>query len=136
MNTKMQPPCAERPDQWDIDVGGPEAWQRAVAVCNDCPLLPQCQALANELQNRGIGPRAMIWAGVGYDGSGRVIRNLNIYRHGRGRNPLPLTIRRTGRVETEFPDESDAGGSSARRIVIHLTNRAPRRRRRRSHPPA
>lgn len=75
-----RPPCAERPDDWDLDTGNPETWRHAVATCNDCPLLRQCAQLAATLTDRGHTPRAMIWAGVGYDNAGNVIGDLSRHR--------------------------------------------------------
>lgn len=61
-------------------MGGPEVWQRAVRTCADCPILNQCRGLARLLTARGLVPRSMIWAGVGYDSYGRVIANLDLHR--------------------------------------------------------
>jgi hypothetical protein len=85
---KIAPPCAECPDKWDLDAGSPETWRSAVQTCVDCPLLAECAELASSLTARGQAPRAMIWAGVGYDNSGNIVACLDRYR------VLPFDVKR------------------------------------------
>ncbi|NUS43793.1 MAG: hypothetical protein HOQ24_08920 [Mycobacteriaceae bacterium] len=73
------PPCAAHPDDWDMDVGTPDGWQRAVTACRGCPLLTRCAGQAAALTARGQVPRSMIWAGVGYDSAGRIVHDLARY---------------------------------------------------------
>jgi hypothetical protein len=87
-STRTAPPCAQCPDNWDLDAGSPETWRSAVQTCRDCPLLGECAELAATLTSRGQAPRAMIWAGVGYDNSGNVIACLDRYR------VLPINVKR------------------------------------------
>lgn len=110
-----RPPCADQPDTWDLDTGTPDAWHLAVRICMECPLLNNCQDLVETLAERGDGPRAMIWAGVGYDNSGRVIENLDRYRSTPSEARRPLRIIRTGgdpiHAETAL-------AAPARRIIL------------------
>lgn len=75
-----RPPCADRPDDWDLDMGTLDSWRAAVSVCENCPLLAGCADLAQTLIERGAAPRALIWAGVAYDSAGRVVEHLERYR--------------------------------------------------------
>ncbi|MBO0855077.1 MAG: hypothetical protein J2P18_15095 [Nocardia sp.] len=92
----VRPPCADGPDDWDLDVGTPESWRTAVQTCAECPLLSQCAELAQALIIRGDGPRAMIWAGVAYDGSGKVVENLDRHATAPSDHKRPLRIIHTG----------------------------------------
>jgi hypothetical protein len=91
-----RPPCADGPNDWDLDVGTPDSWRTAVRICRSCPLVSQCADLANDLIERGLGPRAMIWAGVAYDGAGRVVENLDRHRVAAIDHKRPLRIIRNG----------------------------------------
>lgn len=110
-----RPPCADGPDDWDLDVGNPESWRSAVRTCAACPLLAECSQLAQALTARGDGPRAMIWAGVAYDSAGRVVENLDRHRTTPLDHKRPLRIIRTGArpVCTE-----PAPATPRRRIVL------------------
>ncbi|MGK8503865.1 hypothetical protein [Nocardia asiatica] len=94
--SNQRPPCADVPDNWDMDTGNPDAWRAAVRTCQSCPLLAQCQQLAQSLTARGDGPRAMIWAGVAYDNSGGVIENLDRHRAAPIDHKRPMRIIRNG----------------------------------------
>lgn len=96
-----RPACSERPDDWDLDTGTPDTWRQAVRTCQACPLLAQCSQLAETLTGRGQAPRAMIWAGVGYDASGNVIENLDRHRTAPIDHKRPTTIIRTAPVQFE-----------------------------------
>lgn len=91
-----RPPCADGPDDWDLDVGNPESWRAAVRICSGCPLLTECSQLAQTLITRGDGPRAMIWAGVAYDSAGKIVENLDRHRTAPIDHKRPLRIIRTG----------------------------------------
>lgn len=91
-----RPPCADGPDDWDLDVGNPESWRAAVRICSGCPLLSECSQLAQTLIARGDTPRAMIWAGVAYDSAGRIVENLDRHRTTPVDHKRPLRIIRTG----------------------------------------
>ncbi|WP_282780249.1 hypothetical protein, partial [Nocardia sp. CC201C] len=54
--------------------------------------------MATALVEAGEGPRAMIWAGVGYDNSGRVIPNLDRHRIAPVDRQRPTRIVRTQAV--------------------------------------
>ncbi|WP_069159698.1 hypothetical protein [Nocardia altamirensis] len=90
--TAARPACEGMSDDWDLDVGTPIRWKVAVRICHSCPLLSQCQEFAQTLIARGDAPRALIWAGVGYDNSGRVVDDLDRYR------PLPIDRNRPLRI--------------------------------------
>ncbi len=91
-----RPPCADGPDDWDLDVGTPDSWRAAVRICASCPLLTECSQLAEALIARGDGPRAMIWAGVAYDSAGKIVENLDRHRTAPLDHKRPLRIIRTG----------------------------------------
>lgn len=110
-----RPPCADHPDTWDLDTGSPELWHLAVRVCGDCPLLLECGQLVETLISRGEGPRAMIWAGIGYDNGGKIVENLDRYRSTPGDSRRPLRIIRTG---GEPVHSTTALPAPARRIVL------------------
>lgn len=74
-----RPPCADRPCDWDLDTGTPDSWRRAIQICLHCPLRGPCTRLVGTLVADGRNPRGMIWAAIGYDSSGQVIRSLDEY---------------------------------------------------------
>ncbi|MGW4843063.1 hypothetical protein [Nocardia brasiliensis] len=91
-----KPLCADRPDDWDLDTGTPDTWRNAIELCNACPLLGQCRELADSLTSRGDVPRAMIWAGIPYDSTGKIVENLDRYRAAPLDHRRPLQIIRLG----------------------------------------
>ncbi|MBF6175670.1 hypothetical protein [Nocardia blacklockiae] len=91
-----RPPCADGPDDWDLDVGTPESWRSAIRTCQSCPLFAKCDQLAQALIARGDGPRAMIWAGVAYDSAGRIVENLDRHRAAPIDHKRPLRIIHNG----------------------------------------
>ncbi|KAA8881891.1 hypothetical protein F3087_40185 [Nocardia colli] len=91
-----KPPCADHPDDWDLDTGTPDSWREAIRMCADCPLFRQCDQLAQNLISRGDSPRAMIWAGIAYDNTGKVIENLDRHRATPLDHRRPLQIIRNG----------------------------------------
>ncbi|WP_063044587.1 hypothetical protein [Nocardia pseudovaccinii] len=107
-----RPPCADGPDDWDLDVGTPESWRAAIQTCHHCPLFAKCEQLAQTLSERGDGPRAMIWAGVAYDSAGRVVENLDRHRTTPIDHKRPLRIIR----------------NSTRPVCADLVPATPRRR--------
>ncbi|MFE7801037.1 hypothetical protein [Nocardia sp. NPDC057440] len=92
----QRPPCADGPDDWDMDAGNPDSWRTAVGTCRRCPLLAQCEQMVQALIERGDGPRAMIWAGVAYDNSGNVVENLDRHRTAPIDHKRPMQIIRNG----------------------------------------
>ncbi len=109
-----RPSCADGPNDWDLDVGTPDSWAAAVQACQDCPLLNQCAELARTLIDRGLGPRSMIWAGVAYDGAGRVLKNLDRHRVAAVDHKPPLRIIRHG----ERPRNADYAPVAPRRHLV------------------
>jgi len=91
-----KPPCADGPDDWDLDTGNPDTWRAAMRVCESCPLFARCEQLVRTLTERGTGPRAMIWAGVAYDNTGKVVTDLDRHRVTPIDHKRPLRIIRTG----------------------------------------
>ncbi|MEV6280202.1 hypothetical protein [Nocardia sp. NPDC051832] len=110
-----RPSCADAPGNWDLDIGTPDIWRAAVEVCASCPLLGECRELVTALLERGEGPRAMIWAGVGYDSQGKVIENLDRHRTGVGDLQRPLRIIRTGPL---VPQQESVVPVPRRRLVL------------------
>ncbi|WP_327146913.1 hypothetical protein [Nocardia sp. NBC_01327] len=96
IRSAARPPCADVPNDWDLDVGTPETWRTAVQICRDCPLLADCSRLAKAFIARGDAPRAMIWAGVGYDNVGRVVDDLDRHRIAPIDRSRPMRIIRSG----------------------------------------
>ncbi|MFQ6327806.1 hypothetical protein ACLMAL_16930 [Nocardia sp. CWNU-33] len=92
----QRPPCADGPDDWDMDAGSPDSWRAAVRTCLACPLLAQCKETVQALVERGDGPRAMIWAGVAYDNSGTIVENLERHRATPINHNRPMQIIRNG----------------------------------------
>ncbi|MBO0884965.1 MAG: hypothetical protein J2P17_32450 [Mycobacterium sp.] len=119
--TGQRPPCADVPDNWDLDAGTPEAWHSAVRTCLHCPLLTQCQQLAQSLIDRGDGPRAMIWAGVAYDNAGHVVVDLDRHRTVPLDHKRPMRIIRNGARPTQI---SSAPTVPRRHLVLGQPLRA------------
>lgn len=123
--SQPRPPCAKRPDDWDLDTGTPTTWRQAVATCHSCPLLTPCRTLAKSLIARGQTPRSMIWAAVGYDNAGNVIPDLDRHRTTSADHKRPTMVIRTAipyRVrKSAMP--TPAAAVSGRRIVIHRGQR-------------
>jgi|GEM_PF-6826999 len=109
-----RPPCADVPNDWDLDVGTPDSWRTAVQICHACPLFDQCTDLAQDLIERGLGPRAMIWAGVAYDGAGRVVENLDRHRVAAIDHKRPLRIIRNG----DRPMRTDPAPAAPQRHLV------------------
>jgi hypothetical protein len=61
VSTKPNPPCAANPDDWDLDIGTPDAWWEAVRTCHGCLLLAQCRERVVTLTGRGTPTGSRIW---------------------------------------------------------------------------
>jgi hypothetical protein len=77
-------------ESWDIDVGDVQSWLRAQRVClEQCPFLAACTARRNKLYpHPARNPQAVIWAGVVYSDTGKVLntqamRRLSATQRGR-----------------------------------------------------
>lgn len=115
------PPCAARPDSWDLEVGTPETWRQAVRTCHECPFFADCAKLANKLTRAGQGPRAMIWAGVAYDCAGRVIGNLDHYHPPGKQNRVTKIVHIPSQVSRTKTTSADVRAVEHRRPVIVLS---------------
>ena len=92
------PADSDPPVSWDLDIGDVRSWLRAQRACTEeCPLLAAC--LQQRQENYPTSnPRSVIWAGVAYSETGRVLntsglRRLNAVqrnRHRRGKPSRPL----------------------------------------------
>ncbi|MFI7671910.1 hypothetical protein [Nocardia sp. NPDC049526] len=109
-----RPPCADGPDDWDLDVGTPESWRAAMRTCESCPVFAKCEQLAQTLIERGTGPRAMIWAGVPYDSAGKVVTDLDRHRITPVDHKRPLRIIRTG----SRPAPAEPAPAAPRRHIV------------------
>ncbi|MFF3569876.1 hypothetical protein [Nocardia jiangxiensis] len=109
-----RPPCADGPDDWDMDSGNPDSWRTAVRICAECPLYTNCRELAETLAARGNGPRGMIWAGVAYDSMGKIVENLDRHRVASIDHKRPLRIFHNG----ERPVRADSASSTPRRRIV------------------
>jgi hypothetical protein len=126
---KPKPPCANRPDDWDLDVGTPDIWSEAVRTCRQCPILAQCCELVATLTAHGMPPRSMIWAAIGYDGSGNPIENLDRHRARPIPHKQPLRIVRTGPAyvpasRQRLPDDS-CPATPRRTIILRRRRLSP-----------
>ncbi|MFE3029529.1 hypothetical protein [Nocardia tengchongensis] len=102
------------PAGWDLDVGTPESWRAAVRICHDCPMLADCARLAQTFIARGDAPRAMIWAGIGYDNGGKVVENLDYHRIAPIDRNRPMRIIRNG----GSPRQSESAITAPRRHLV------------------
>ncbi|WP_280472022.1 hypothetical protein [Nocardia cyriacigeorgica] len=123
--TSARPPCADTPDNWDLDAGTPEAWRTAVNTCSGCPVLAQCRQLAEMLIARGDYPRSMIWAGTAYDASGHVVDDLDKHRVAALDNKRPMRIIRNGPRPSRIESTS---GAPRRHLVLGRPRPPPRAR--------
>lgn len=57
---------------WDLDIGEAISWFRAVQVCIDCPVSKLCTQMRGEMFPTS-NPAGVIWAGVAYSETGRVL---------------------------------------------------------------
>ncbi|MFQ6395311.1 hypothetical protein ACLMAJ_17810 [Nocardia sp. KC 131] len=78
-------PCAEQPERWDLGTGTSETWMESMQICLRCPLRAPCARRAAHMVELGWPPYEMVWAGVGYDRSGKVIEDLARYRRAKPR---------------------------------------------------
>ena len=67
-------------ESWDLDVG--DVWLRAQRIClEQCPLLVACQARRTRLYpHPARNPQAVIWAGVAYSDTGRILDTAGLRR--------------------------------------------------------
>ena len=72
-------PCADDPAGWDLDAGDLIKWLRALRECGKCPVLQRCLQLRAEHWPQAdprrpvMNPKSVIWAGVAYSDTGRVM---------------------------------------------------------------
>lgn len=72
-NTSEQAPLEESPHaSWDLDIGEAISWFRAVQVCVACPVRKLCTQMRGEMFEAS-NPAGVIWAGVAYSETGRVL---------------------------------------------------------------
>jgi hypothetical protein len=64
---------------WDLDIGGLPAWFRAADACNGCPFLADCLAQRREFFPTS-NPAGVIWAGVAYSETGRILGTSGLRR--------------------------------------------------------
>lgn len=114
-----QPPCAARPDNWDLDVGSKKAWHMAISICLNCPMLESCRMSAKELTAQGIGPRSMIWAGVAYNAVGRIVDDIDHYHPPSRTKPSILRIVRTAAADSNLPTSSPAQAVRRHFVIGH-----------------
>ena len=69
-------------ESWDLDVGDVQSWLRAQRVCLEhCPFLVACQARRTRLYpHPARNPQAVIWAGVVYSDTGRILDTAGLRR--------------------------------------------------------
>jgi len=96
------PRDAEPHASWDLDIGDAVSWRRAVQTCVDCPVRAAC------IEERAAffphsNPAGVIWAGVAYSETGKVLDTSGLRRlaatrrnkghRGRPRRPDPVPTR-------------------------------------------
>lgn len=86
-STQWRGPCADDPAPWDLDAGTLTQWLAALRICRDqCPLLRQCQQTRQEFwpladpRRPAFNPKSVIWAGVAYSETGRVLSPESLLR--------------------------------------------------------
>lgn len=69
-------------ESWDLDVGDVQSWLRAQRVClEQCPFLVTCQTRRTRLYpHPARNPQAVIWAGVAYSDTGRILDTAGLRR--------------------------------------------------------
>lgn len=112
-----QPPCAVRPDDWNLDVGSKQTWYTAIDTCLSCPMLDSCRMYAETLTAQGEGPRSTIWAGVAYNAAGRIIDDIGLYHPPSRTKPGILRIVRTTAANSNL-STSDPPQAVRRHLVI------------------
>ena len=82
-NTTRRNATANHPhESWDLDVGDVQSWLRAQRVClEQCPFLMACQERRTRLYpNPARTPQAVIWAGVAYSETGKILDTAGLRR--------------------------------------------------------
>ena len=69
-------------ESWDLDVGDVQSWLRAQRVClEQCPFLDACTTQRRSLYPYPAqNPQAVIWAGVAYSDTGRILDTAGLRR--------------------------------------------------------
>lgn len=83
---------------WDLDRGDLVSWSRALQTCEACPFKSLCAEERDELFAANGRPTGVIWAGVAYSDTGRVLdasglRRLAASQRGRRLRETPAAIR-------------------------------------------
>ena len=73
------PTAVEAHASWDLDIGDGVSWQRAVQKCHDCPFRALCVQERNEFFPSS-NPSGVIWAGVAYSETGKVLDTAGLRR--------------------------------------------------------
>ena len=101
--TPPSPPARTQPrparESWDLDAGDVQSWMRAQRVClEQCPFLTACQERRDKLYpHPARNPAGVIWAGVAYSETGRVLdteglRRLSATQRGRASQSVPTEV--------------------------------------------
>ncbi len=86
-------PCADDPAGWDLDAGDLVRWLQALRECGQCPVRQRCLQLRAEHWPQAdprrpvMNPKSVIWAGVAYSDTGRVLSEESL-RHMAARRRL------------------------------------------------
>lgn len=80
-------PCTDDPTSWDLDASTLTEWVAALRICrNECPMLRRCQQARQEFlpladpRRPAFNPKGVIWAGVAYSETGRVLSLESLQR--------------------------------------------------------
>ena len=67
-------PAGELPhESWDLDVGDGQSWIQAIRICaEECPVRTLCTSARREFFPYS-NPQGVIWAGVAYSDTGRIL---------------------------------------------------------------
>lgn len=96
-------PCADDPTAWDLDAGDLIKWLQALRECGRCPVLQRCLDLRAEHWPQAdprrpvMNPKSVIWAGVAYSDTGRVLSEESLRHMAARRRLAPAREQNSGR---------------------------------------
>lgn len=108
---KWRGPCAAEPTAWDLDAGDLGSWLRAQRLCSSCPFLTECRISLLQsfpdasVQRPSKNPKSVVWAGLAYSDTGRVMSPETLRRYASQRQAqrraVPALAPATGTAGTQ-----------------------------------